>query len=75
MKTNVRAATSIVDPRSAPDRNATIGIHIPIIRPKAPTISMNPVRKLKNDGIPNRLNSLAIFPEIIVVPVNIKKYT
>lgn len=71
--TKVKAATNIVPPNSNPANNATYGTHIPINIPIAPIISKAPVRKLKIDGKPNRLNSSAIFPEIIFVPVIMKK--
>jgi thiol-disulfide isomerase/thioredoxin len=68
----IKAATSIAEPSSNPDNKAAIGIQIPTNIPIEPTISIKPVKKLNMDGRPNRLNSFAIFPEIILVPVNIK---
>lgn len=68
----VNAAASIVPANNNPAHKAITGIQIPINIPIAPTISKAPVKKLKNEGKPNRLNSSAIFPDIIFVPV-IKK--
>lgn len=69
----VKAAASIVPPNSKPDNIAIIGIHMPTSIPAAPMSSKAPVKTLKKAGKPNRLNSSAIFPEIIFDPVTKKK--
>lgn len=69
----MKAATNMVTPKSNPDSNAAIENHIPMIKPMELMISIKPVKKLKMGGSPKRSNSFAILPEIIFVPVNIKK--
>lgn len=69
----VNAAASIVPPNNKPDNNANVGIHMPASIPAAPISSRAPVKTLKNAGKPNRLNSSAIFPDMIFVPVRKKK--
>lgn len=73
MASRMKAATNMVTPKSNPDNNAAIENHIPIIKPMELMISIKPVKKLKMGGSPKRSNSFAILPEIIFVPVNIKK--
>ena len=68
----VKAATNIVTASKNPAITAAIGNQIPANNPIADAISINPVKKLKMGGMPKRLNSSAILPEIILLPVNIK---